>query len=107
LAKEIKLAMGKRDSLRAADLSQHMQALLVRGVAGNLAIVKELGPDEKRENELLRVRQEIMKVTQEIEAEFASHPDVDRDRIMLKAVTQGKTEIEKAVQGKGTGKVKQ
>src|SRR5262249_23214507 len=74
----------------------------VRGVAGNLAIVKELGPDEKRENELLRVRQEIMKVTQEIEAEATNHPELDRDQITLKAVTQGKTEIEKA--GQSTGK---
>ena len=105
LGKEIKQAMAKKDSQRAAHFSKHMQALLVRGVAGNLAIVKDSleskGSNVDRETELLRLSKEISKVTQDIEDEVNSHPELDRDQITLKAVTESKTRIEQAIKGKG------
>ena len=104
LGKEIKLAITKKDSKRAAQFGKHMQALLVRGVAGNLAVVKNsLGPDSPREREaeLARLGKQSIGFTQDLQNEVNSHPELEQDqRTLQDIITDGQKKITQAIQGK-------
>src|SRR5262249_29477890 len=110
-AEEMRWATVKKESLRVAALGNHLQELLTRGVAGNLAVARtQVPPDSPRSGELERVGVSVAKVTGAVEAEFERVP-ADDNRAMEQAVSgareriqRGRTEVENAVKGKGKGK---
>jgi hypothetical protein len=107
LAREIKKAVATRDALRAAQLSEQMQLLLVRGVAGNLHVARaSLEPNSPREPEFLRLGIEVAGVAKTIEDEVGNDPTLEPAKMQptLDAVAKGRAEVEQAIKGKGKNK---
>ena len=77
---------------------------MVRGVAGNLAVVKNsLGPDSPREREaeLARLGKQSIGFTQDLQNEVNSHPELEQDqRTLQDIITDGQKKITQAIQGK-------
>jgi hypothetical protein len=106
-AREIKLAVQKKDATRAALFGEQIQALLVKGVAGNLhAAWASLAPNSPREPEILRLGVEVADTAKSIEDEFSNHPELEREKMQstLDALARGKAEVEQAVKGRGKSK---
>ncbi len=104
LAREIKVAMGKKEGGRANQLSLQMQELLTRGVASNLTVARaELGKDSAREAEFTRLAKEADFVAKDLEDEACQHPEMNFDKTTIQAVSKGRMEIEAALKGKGKG----
>jgi hypothetical protein len=103
LGKEIQLAVQKKDAKRAALFGEQVQALLTRGVAGNLTVARALlPPDPGREPEITRMGIEVSIIAKLIEDEISSHPELESENMLftLQAVAKGKADVDSAVKGK-------
>ena len=109
LAGEAKLAFLAKDSERAVDLSDHMQQMLVQGVASNLSMAKSaMGPNSPREKDMARVGAAAFNAAKKIEDEINRHPAFAPAKMQstLKNIDKGKIEVQKAMAGKGKAKAK-
>lgn len=79
VARELRQALGTKDRDRAGDLGHYLQALLARGVAGNLRLARaDLPPDSPRHKELRRVLDDALAVARPLRQELddAGHKDL-------------------------------
>jgi hypothetical protein len=103
LSREVERAVKDRDRSRADVLGQKLEALLVRGVAGNMQRAREkLPPNAPTPPELHRLRDEALSVMDPLRKEFDRVPDHEQEQMsgVLHAVTQGQAEVEKAAGGR-------
>jgi hypothetical protein len=103
LGKEIKLAVQKKDVRRATLFGEQVQALLTRGVAGNLTVARaSLLPDPGREPEIARLGVEVSVTAKLIEDAISNQPELEPENMLLtlQAVAKGKAEVDIAVKGK-------
>jgi hypothetical protein len=107
LAREVKRAVVDRDPARASDLGRHLEALLVRGVAGNLQRARaDLPLDSLRRKDFQRIGKESQWLMQPLEDEIERMTPNERERVQAvrKAVAVGLTEVEKALKSETPGK---
>jgi hypothetical protein len=105
LSREVQQAVKDREHSRADALGQRLEALLVRGVAGNLQRARaQLPPNSPRLPELRRLGDEALSVMEPLRKEFDQMPEYEQHQMasVLHAVTQGRAEVEKAVGGPAT-----
>ncbi len=109
-AEEMQKAGREKNSPRLAELGAHLQALLTRGVAGNLSLAKKQLPlDSPRAHEVQQVGDQVLKATKPVENQLEKIPPAE-DPIMLnvlQGLQKGRTDVENAVKGKGKGRKKQ
>jgi hypothetical protein len=101
LSEEIKQAAVQKDGLRAADMGQHLQALLERGVASNLNLVRrKLTAGSPLLVELEEVAHQTVLVVKSAQQELERLPQGEQAmERALRAVAKGRDEVEKAVKG--------
>jgi hypothetical protein len=106
LTAEIQRAVEAKDRTRAGRLSLRLEALLVKGVAGNLNRAPESSPAHRR-----RLALEAIAVTDPLRDALDSAPDLEQKQLegVVQAVSQGRAELEKALRDapdKGRPKLK-
>jgi hypothetical protein len=103
LTAEIQRAVEARDRTRAGRLSPRLEALLVRGVAGNLHRAPENSPVRRR------LAQEAIAVTEPLQEALESVPDPEQKQLqgVAQAVSQGRAELRKAISAGGRSKMKE
>ncbi len=101
LTQEIQRLVAGRARARADELGRHLEALLVRGVAGNLTLARtNLPPDSPRHPELRRLRDEALSVMLPLEEQLKRVPSQEQLQGVVQAVTKGRVEVERAVKGR-------
>jgi hypothetical protein len=99
LSGAVQRAVKDRDRSRADALGRRLEALLVRGVAGNLQRAREQMPANSPSlPELRRLGDEALSVIEPLRKEFDQVPETEQHKMssVLQAVTQGQAEVEKA-----------
>jgi hypothetical protein len=113
LADEIQRAVSEKDRGRATDLGLHLQAVLVRGVAGNLKQARStLPPDSPGELKVRSVGEDLLRSLKPLQDKLDRAPAQDQETVqpLLQAVSKGRAEVEAVIrkgparQGNGTGK---
>jgi hypothetical protein len=102
LTQEIQRLVKEKDGNRADALGKQLEALLVRGVAGNLNRARSgLAPNSPALPELRRLAREAIAVTDPLQAELdqVAGPEQEQMQGIQQAVTQGRAELEKALRG--------
>lgn len=100
LAGEIQQAAVDREGPRALELGEHLQAMLERGVAGNLSRERGRFPvGSAREKQLHQVGDRMIEILKPLEGELQGATEADRDtmRRAIKAVRAGRTQVENAL----------
>jgi hypothetical protein len=97
LADELRQAAADRESDRAAELGEHLGALLRHGVAGNLRTVRrESSPSSTREIELQRVGGQVRDLVAMLEESLRGEQPTAGDlRRVLRGVREAGAEVEK------------
>ncbi|MCI0456663.1 MAG: hypothetical protein L0Z62_06750 [Gemmataceae bacterium] len=112
VAEEIARAVTAKEQPRADRLGQHLEALLVRGVAANLSLASASLPlDSPRRPEVRQVGDRALAVMLPLEKELQQVPSPQQAQALRQSLTRGRTELEQAVReptskGKGKGKLK-
>ena len=102
LVTEIQQAAGHKDEGRAASLGNYLQAVLVRGVAGNLDLARTTAPQgASRAPEMKLISDQVLEVTQPV---ADSSPESKIMQPAAQAVNTGRVAVEKALHGKGRDK---
>ena len=110
VAEELQKAVAEKDRPRAERLGPQLEALVVRGVAGNLSLARELlPPDSPRAPEVQRVGDRALALMAPLEKELLQAPEPDQAPALMRALTRGRSEVERAVrdsasEGKAKGK---
>lgn len=101
LANEIRQAVNRRESARAAEMGQHLRDLLTGGIAQNVNIVRpKVQVGSMLERDMKQVGDWVTSVTSALEDQLASASPADADlRFTLDAIHGGRTEVEKAIKG--------
>jgi len=107
LAAEIEQAAEGSENARAAEFGQHLRAMLQDGVAHNLTTARGRIPaGSAEEKRLFEVNERAAKVLGGLERRLQLHsvslpaPPPDEMRHILKVVSDGRIEVEKAAKGK-------
>jgi hypothetical protein len=104
LSEEMHKAVTDRDRDRASVLGAHVQAVLVRGVAGNLNAAS--GPKATAigvpQPLALMMIEQVEQVSSSIEKEIQRMPAAEREYMLpaLESVTKGQLEVQKALKGR-------
>jgi len=109
-AKEIQDAASKREGARAVELGQHLHDMLQRGVAANLGTVVSNTPaGSARDADFVKLYRDVDNAIVPLEEQLQSAGDAQTRedlQLTLRVVRDGRTEVEKALQGRG-GKMNQ
>lgn len=98
LVQEIQLATGKGDEPRAAGLSNYLQTVLVRGVAGNLNLARrQLPPNMALPPELQSIGTRSLRITGPVVDD--DHRDSAAMQKAVAAINQGRDAVAKAIKG--------
>lgn len=104
-ATEIQHAASNRDGPRAAELGQHLHDMLQRGVAANLGTVVSNTPaGSARDADFVKLYREVDNVIVPLEEQLQSSGDAQTKEYLqqtLRVVRDGRSEVEKALQGRG------
>jgi hypothetical protein len=112
VAEEITRAVTAREQPRADRLGQHLEALMVRGVAANLSLASaSLALDSPRRSEVREVGDRALAVMLPLEKELKQAGGPEQTEALRQSLTRGRAELEQAVReptskGKGKGKLK-
>jgi hypothetical protein len=99
LAQELQRAAADRDARRAAELSRHLHAVLVRGVASNVQLARSLMPaNSTREREFLLIGKQTARFTQPAEDGLrqVAAADTFQAEPILQRIQQGQAEVDRA-----------
>jgi hypothetical protein len=97
LVREINVAATQRDQQRTDNLGNFLNAVLIRGVANNLDIVRSRADDGEIGLEVQRVRDEVLRVTEPV---TGTGTQTSQQQIMqpaAAAVSKGRAAVENAV----------
>jgi hypothetical protein len=107
LASEVKNAVKKKNSVRAALLSEQMQSILVQGMAVNLVTARQtMIPDSPQEVAIAKLGEKVAVAAKSIEDEVDRIDDPTKMQSTLIAVHEGRKQIELAIKAKGKSKDK-
>jgi len=109
LSKEIQQSTRKRDVFRATELGIMLHAVLVQGVAENLAAARsDLPADAVRSKEVASFADTVAGVTKSAEQAIEQLPPAEQEamRPALEAMTNGREEVRQRSQGKGPPPIK-
>lgn len=109
LAKEIQKTTQRREARRTTELSAMLQAVLVQGVADNLAVARTgLPADAPRSKEVLNFADTVAGLTKSAEQEIENLPAGEQEamKTALQAMTKAREQVQKSSQGKGRPQVK-
>jgi hypothetical protein len=105
LSREIRQAAEEHDGPRAAFLANHLEALLVRGVASNAGRVRTAMPDTRRKQALEDLVGAMDRATEPAETGLRQLATAANDFRILRPLQQGRDSVERAVHGEPPGVV--
>jgi hypothetical protein len=109
LAEELDRAAAEQDLVRATDLAKALKDLLIEGIAFNLTTAgAEIPAGAVRETQMLQIGDHVHRITSQLEEKLQGLPKdspkelQERWQRVRKQIADGRTEVHKALKGRGT-----